>query len=68
MFKEILCDIFGHKLRYNFTTLPNKCICKRCGVKWQSRYNGTWIVTTRFSPELGTDKEIKKRWHKNLNY
>lgn len=36
-------------------------------MKWRMR-NGDWWVTTGFSPELGTDKEIKKRWHKHLNY
>ena len=67
MFKDFLCTIFGHRMRYNFPTLPSKCICKRCGTKWVMR-NGDWWVTTGFSSDLGTDKELNKRWHKTLTY
>ena len=69
MFKTFLCDLLGHKLRYNFATLPSKCICKRCGMKWEKpRPTGTWLIVEQFPPHLGNTEEIKKRWHKNLNY
>ena len=30
---ERLCKWFGHKWRYNFTWMPNKRKCTRCGLE-----------------------------------
>lgn len=37
--KEIICRIIGHKYKYNFTWMPTKCHCERCGEKWKSVKN-----------------------------
>lgn len=62
---KFICKILGHKWLYNFLSLPDKCICKRCGHKAIYDYKTmTWIEIDRFSKNMGSDKEIKKRWKK----
>jgi len=42
--EKLICKIIGHKYSYNFTWMPSKCLCKRCGKKWKTinnpAYNG----------------------------
>jgi hypothetical protein len=37
--KKLICKLLGHKYQYNFGWMPNKCVCKRCGMKWKSIKN-----------------------------
>ena len=37
--KKLICKLFGHKYSYNFGWMPNKCTCKRCGMKWKAVNN-----------------------------
>jgi hypothetical protein len=61
--KKLSCKLFGHSWLYNFTTLPNKIICKKCNTKMELNLsNFEWIEVDSFDPILGTDEEIKKRW------
>ena len=32
---KLICKILGHKFLYNFSMLPNKCICARCKEKYE---------------------------------
>lgn len=47
--KKLICRIFGHKFKYNFTWAPTRCHCSRCGIKWKTiknpDYNGNPIET-----------------------
>lgn len=63
---NIICTLFGHRLRYNFRWLPNKCICKRCYMKWAATHTTPceWIEVTAFEGEMCTDKELSKKWVK----
>ena len=36
---KLICRLFGHKWKYNFTLIPNKRICKRCGEKEIGKFN-----------------------------
>ena len=38
-FKKIICNTFGHKWKYNFTWMPNKRICIRCGQKQNGEFH-----------------------------
>ena len=63
---NILCKIKGHKLKYNFTNMPDKCICERCKRKWKWNYDpySDWVEVEMFDTkvDLGTDEEMIKRW------
>ena len=37
--KRLICKIIGHRYEYNFGWMPNKCVCKRCGMKWKTQRN-----------------------------
>lgn len=37
--KAIICKILGHRWKYNFTWMPNKATCKRCGIIYKMRFN-----------------------------
>jgi hypothetical protein len=41
--KKLICKVFGHKYSYNFGWMPNKCVCKRCGMKWKTIDNPDYI-------------------------
>ena len=60
-----MCKIFGCDWRYNFLSIPNKCICKRCHSKAKLNL-GTleWEEIISFGGDLGTDEEIANRWFK----
>ena len=67
--KKILCKVFGHRYRYNSTTLPNKCICARCHKKWTADYSKDnlvkselWSEVDSFENEKHTDEELSKTW------
>lgn len=63
--KKIICRIFGCDWRYNFPSIPNKCICKRCHSK--AKLNLTtleWEEIPYFGGDLGTDEEMVNRWFK----
>lgn len=62
---KLLCIIFGHKHRFNFPSVPDKCICYRCHTKWKLEGSTlSWYKVDGFSKELGTDEQMKNRWHK----
>lgn len=67
--KKILCYLFGHQYRYNFPSLPNKCICARCHKKWLADYSRDnlireelWHEVDNFDGETRTDEELSKKW------
>lgn len=67
--KKILCYLFGHRYRYNFSTLPSKCICARCHKKWKADYSKDnlirselWHEVKSFEGETRTDKELSEQW------
>lgn len=63
--KKIICNIFGHDYRYNFMSLPNKCICYRCGSKHKLNLETLeWEETESFGFNLRTDEELKEKWFK----
>lgn len=61
---KMLCKIFGHKnFLYNFPSMANRCICPRCGEKFElDLHNLEWKKVEKFSSDIGTDEEIIKRW------
>jgi len=68
-FSNIMCSVLGCSWLYNFTTLPNKSICKRCNAKHELNLSSLqWERVEKFDDKLGTDEEIKKRWHEKLLY
>ena len=70
MAKTIWCKIFGCDFRYNFASIPDKCICKRCKTKYRWDYNpyNEWKMVNKFETtfDLGTDKEMADRWVKRV--
>ena len=54
--KKLICKIIGHKYSYNFGWMPNKCECKRCGLKWKTIKNPNYIPGQ--SNPLSEDLEI----------
>ncbi len=61
--KKIICNLFGHKWLYNFSTMPHKSICIRC--KEKSELNLTelmWYDVGWFRDEKRTDEELIKEW------
>jgi hypothetical protein len=65
--KKLLCKILGCDLRFNFPSLPNKCICVRCkGKAGLDLETLEWRDVERFNHRLGTDEEIINRWFKNI--
>ena len=70
MDKKIWCKIMGCDFRYNFATMPDKCICSRCKSKWRRSFNPyrDWNEVDKFKTkfDLGTDQEMIKRWVKRV--
>ena len=66
--KKMWCKLFGCDFRYNFATIPDKCICRRCKAKWKWNYDPyrNWIKVDKFDTkvDLGTDQEMIYRWVK----
>ncbi len=50
--KKLICKLLGHRFKYNFGWMPNKCYCSRCGAKWKTiknpDYNGNPIETDMY--------------------
>ena len=63
---KFLCVIFDHSWYYNFSSLPNKRICGRCG-KRQALNLRTLNWTESFD-DSRTDKELKKAWIREKAY
>lgn len=62
--KKMICKIFGCNFLYNFRDIPDKCICKRCSSKFELNLKSlSWGPVDKFNSSLGTDEELKKRWH-----
>lgn len=60
-----LCRIIDHDWRYNFHTLPNKSICKRCKKKQILDLRLLqWKDVLSFDKETRTDKELINKWFK----
>jgi hypothetical protein len=54
----------GHLLRYNFSTLPNKAICKRCKQKFILNLQKLeWEEVKEFIGENRTDEELIIQWN-----
>jgi len=61
---RMICQLFGHKFRYNFPSLPSRCICQRCNLKMRfDVITLEWKIVDNFPETLGTEAELKKRWH-----
>lgn len=53
-----------HSLRYNFSTLPSKAICKRCCQKFILNLRELeWEEVKEFIGENRTDEELIIQWH-----
>jgi len=61
--RKLLCKIFGHDWRYNFSALSNKRICKICYAKSRLNLNTLfWEDIPIFELETRTDKELINKW------
>ena len=59
------CKNSGCEFVYNFTSIPNKAICKNCRQKIELNLKTLlWEYVERFNTtyDLGTDDELVKRW------
>lgn len=56
----MFCKYLGHRWRFNFPTLPNKRICKRCKEKQQLVLK-TLEWSDKFT-DSRTDDELIKKW------
>ncbi len=58
--KKRICNLLGHKWRYNFPTMPNKKICKRCKMR------GEWLLTMECWSEgfqdVRSNQELIEKW------
>ena len=62
---KIICKIFDHDWRYNFPSIPNKRICKRCKEKQQlDLLHRKWDKIYTFGEDKRTDKELINKWHR----
>lgn len=69
---KLICWLLGHKCKYNFVSLPDKCICSRCKTKWYFKIERNtyedfykWVETEKFTFTPGcerTDEELIKQW------
>jgi len=58
-----------HKLLYNFSTLPNKAICKKCKKKYAlNLHKLDWEETLYFENETRSDEELIKKWAHTKTY
>ena len=60
IYRVIICNILGHAFKYNFQSMPNKRICKRCYKKemWDKKpfvWDKTFI-------DARTDNELIGNW------
>ena len=67
--KGLLCFFGSCKFVYNFSTMPNKCICKRCHLKFMFNLNSLeWEPIDVFENETRTDEQLIKTWVKTKTY
>lgn len=60
---SLKCRIYGCEWRFNFPSMPNKSICKRCKAKAELNLRTLeWESVSSFDEKLGTDDEIVNRW------
>lgn len=60
---ELKCNIFGHKWKFNFPSIPNKAICSRCKCKSILNLQTLeWKPVLTFENEERTDNELIKAW------
>jgi hypothetical protein len=64
--KSLICKIFGHQFRYNFTWMPSKAICKRCHKKWIATGSllNKWEQVDYFDNDTRSDVELTMKWYK----
>lgn len=61
--KIFLCELFGHKWKYNFPTIPNKRICSRCKEKnLLDLHTLKFNKVDKFENEKRTDDDLIKTW------
>lgn len=61
--KPLLCRLMGCDWKYNFPSIPNKCICARCYTKCKlDLATLEWQEILSFGQDLGTDQEMAARW------
>lgn len=58
--KRYLCFLFGHSFKYNFPSIPNKRICKRC-YKKEKWINYPYVWDDTFI-DCRTNKELVDKW------
>ena len=62
---NVVCRLFGHNWKYNFSSLPNKAICTRCNCKAVLDLKVIeWKSVNNFGKEKRTDKQLAQSWHK----
>ena len=62
-FKKLKCSLVGHKWKMNFMSMGDRIICGRCNKKMElDLHTLEWKEVEKFSSNIGTDEEIKKRW------
>ena len=60
---SINCAMFGHKWKYNFKSLPNKCICSTCKLKLKLDIKHMeWETVDKFEGDDRTDDELCDQW------
>lgn len=57
---KIICKVFGHSFKYNFPSIPNKRICKRCYKK--EKWTNKPYVWDGYFTDKRTDKELINQW------
>ena len=63
MMNKLKCKIFGHKWLFNFSTMPNKCICSCCRIKAKfNLYTLEWENIDKFYDENRTDEVLIEKW------
>ena len=56
----VICRLFGHDFKYNFPSMPNKRICKRC-YKKEKWINEPYVWDSTFVDNR-SNKEIVSKW------
>lgn len=57
----MLCEMFDHKWKYNFTSMPNKRICCRCKIR--EALNLRTLEWSEKFTDKRSDEELIKKWH-----
>lgn len=63
MKETFCCEVLDHDWRYNFPSIPNKAICKRCKSKIKlDLHLLVWNEVNEFEGEKRTDDELIEKW------